>query len=210
MLGHRKENHGIRSDNSPTFDSYVVAISIDSNHSTQMFVEFCEFSKSPPFFDLKKKAEHYLQKHLKLLRATRNDILIRKIGDKFIELSIDYRRHMNLYDFKNPDKVIYDFIENVSRHINEAESEFRLICCIINQTATETHGRKLYMNDCFTTGITEGSMITRVKEFLFENTKKRVLINGENESNVYFYRFKFLKIYFMTSNLIKYINLLGN
>ena len=59
VVDHYRENHVIRSDNSPTFDSYVVAISRDSNHSTQMFNEFCEFSKSPPFFDLKKKAEHY-------------------------------------------------------------------------------------------------------------------------------------------------------
>ena len=111
VLDHYKENHGIRSDNSPTFDSYVDAISRDSNTSTQMFVEFCEFCKSPQFFHLKKKAEHYLQKDLELLPAPRNDILNRKIGDKFIKFSISYRRHMSLYDFKNPDKVIYNFRE---------------------------------------------------------------------------------------------------
>ena len=111
---------------------------------------------------------------------------------------------MNLYDFKNPDRVIYDFTENFSRHINEAEGEFRLICCIINQTAAEIH------DACFTTGITEGSMNTRVKETLFENTKKRVLINGENGSNVYFCRFEFLKIHFMTSNFSEHIKLLRN
>ena len=32
-------------------------------------------------------------------------------------------------------------------------------------------------------------MNDRVKEFLFLNTKKRVVINGESGSNVYFFRF---------------------
>ena len=107
-----------------------------------------------------------------------------------------------------PDKVIGDFIENVARHLFEAEGEFRLICCIVNQSVVELHGRRLYTNSCFTTGITEGSVNSRVKEYLFNNTKKRVLINGENGSNVYFYRFDFLKIQFLTSNLRQYINLL--
>ena len=60
------------------------------------------------------------------------------------------------------------------------------------------------------TGIVEGDMNSRVKEFLYQNTKKRVLINGENGSNVYFYRFYFLKIHFLTSDLRQYINLLQN
>ena len=125
-----------------------------------------------------------------------------------MEFNIDYKRHSNVYDFKNPDKVIGDFIENVARHLSEAEGEFRLICCIVNQSVVELHGRGLYTNSCFTTGIIEGSMNSRVKEYLFNNTKKRVLINGENGSNVYFYRFDFLKIQFLTSNLRQYINLL--
>ena len=125
-----------------------------------------------------------------------------------MEFNIDYKRHSNVYDFKNPDKVIGDFIENVARHLFEAEGEFRLICCIVNQSVVELHGRGLYTNSCFTTGIIEGSMNSRVKEYLFNNTKKRVLINGENDSNVYFYRFDFLKIQFLTSNLRQYINLL--
>ena len=125
-----------------------------------------------------------------------------------MEFNIDYKRHSNVYDFKNPDKVIGDFIENVARHLFEAEGEFRLICCIVNQSVVGLHGRRLYTNSCFTTGIIEGSMNSRVKEYRFNNTKKRVLINGENGSNVYFYRFDFLKIQFLTSNLRQYINLL--
>ena len=106
--------------------------------------------------------------------------------------------------------MIGDFIENVGRHIPEVEGEFKLISCIANQTPVEVNGIILYTNASFTTGVTEGVMNNRIKEFLFENTKKRVLINGENGSNIYFYRFQFLKIHFMTSNLSEYINLLRN
>ena len=51
-------------------------------------------------------------------------------------------------------------------------------------------------------------MNNRVKEFLFANTKKRVSINGENGSNVYFYRFDFLKIHFRTSRLRNHIDII--
>ena len=106
VVDHYKESHGIKTDNSPTFDSYVDAITRHSNRPRQIFVEFCEFSKRRPFFDLKTKAEHYLQEHLQILPVSRSDILIRKIGGKFIEFSIDYSRHSALYHFKNPGKVI--------------------------------------------------------------------------------------------------------
>ena len=200
----------IKTDNSPTFEKYVDAITRHSYRPRQMFVEFCKFCSNPPFFDLKEKVEHYLQEHLRLLTVSKNDILIRKIGDKFIEFSIDYSRHSNLYDFENPNKVIKDFIDTASRYILEVEGELRLICCMVNQSNVETNGRKIYTQACFTTGIIEGSMNNRVKEFLFNNTKNRVLINGENGSNVYFYRFQFLKIHFLSSNISNYINILQN
>ena len=69
--------------------------------------------------------------------------------------------------------------------------EFRLVCCIFNQSVVELHSRRLYTNSCFTTRVIESPINNRVKQFLFANTKKRVLINGENGSNVYFYRFDF-------------------
>ena len=136
---------------------------------------------------MKLKAEHYLRKHVKLLSVTRNNVLIRGVGNKFIEFSIDYTRHGRVYDFKEPDKVVNDFI--------------RLLCCMVNQSAVKLLGRRLYTNSCFTTGVIDSPMNSRVKEFLFPNTKKMVLINGENGSNVYFYRFDFLKIHFLTSHL---------
>lgn len=135
-------------------------------------------------------------------------MLIKKVGDKLMEFGIDYKHNSIVYDLKNPDKVIGDFIEYVSRHLPETEGEFRLICCIVNQSAVELHGRRLYTNACFAIIIIEGSMNSRVKEFLFDNTKKRVLMNGDNGSNKYFHRFDFLKIHFLTSNLRQYVNLL--
>ena len=66
------------------------------------------------------------------------------------------------------------------------------------------------MNSCFTAGIIEGTMNDRVKEFLYLDAhKKLVLINGENGSNVYFYRSEFMKIHFSTSNLANYIDILN-
>ena len=54
-----------------------------------------------------------------------------------------------------------------------------------------------------------GTMNDRVKEFLYLDTKKHVLINRENGRNVYFYRFDFMKIHFLTSNLANYIDILN-
>ena len=206
LIEHYNDAHGINKENSPTFESYI---NIISKGPKQAIFEYCEYCSNPPFFDAKLKAEHYLRKHVKLLSATRNNLLKRRVGNKFIEFSIDYTRHGRVYDFKDPDKVINDFIENVARLVPSGEiGEFRLVCCIVNQSAVELHGRRLYTNSCFTTGVIDGPMNNRVKEFLFANTKKRVLINGENGSNVYFYRFDFLKIHFLTSHLRNHIDII--
>ena len=53
----------------------------------------------------------------------------------------------------------------------------------------------------YTRGIIQGPFDTRVKEYLFANTKKIVLISGENDSNVFFHRFEFWKINFFISRL---------
>ena len=91
--------------------------------------------------------------------------------------------------------------------LDSENGEFRLACCIVNQSAVELHGRRLYTNSCFTTGVIDGPMDNRVTEFLFANTKKRVLINGENGSNVHFYRFDFLKLHFLISHLRNHIDI---
>ena len=114
-----------------------------------------------------------------------------------------------VYDFKDPDQVINDFIENVARLVPSGEiSQFRLVCFIVNQPVLELHGRRLYTNSCFTTGIIEGPLNNRVKKCLFSNTKRRVFINGENGSNVYFYRFDFLNIHILTSHLRNHIDII--
>ena len=89
-----------------------------------------------------------------------------------------------------------DFIDNVALVTPEADGEFRFICCIVNQSTIELHGRRLYTNSFFTSGIAEGLINNRVKERLFQNTIKKVIINGVNGSSVYFCCFDFLKIHF--------------
>ena len=89
--------------------------------------------------------------HVKLLSVTRNNLLIRRVGDTFIEFSTDYTRHGRGYGFKDADMVINDFIENVARPVLSGENdEIRFVCCIANQSAIELHGRRLYTNFCFT------------------------------------------------------------
>ena len=145
---------------------------------------------------------------MKLLAVNRDNLIIRKTGDKYIEFSIDYARFEKDYDFKNPEKVLNEFTENVSRVIPDANGEFRLVCCIVNQSAVELYSRRMYTSSYFTTGIIECFMNNRVKEFLFPNTKKKVPISGQDGSNAYFYRFDFLKIHFLTSHLRNYIDII--
>ena len=102
------------------FESYIDAISRDAPH---MYVGYCECCNSLPFFDLRVKAEHYLHKHLKLLPASANNMLIRKVGDRFMEFSIDYTHHDKICEFKDPDKINNDFIENVARLVPKANCE---------------------------------------------------------------------------------------
>ena len=206
VIEHYNDAHEINKENCPTFESYVDVISKDPN---QVIFEYCEYCSNPPFFDAKRNAEHYLRKHVKLLSVTRNNLLMRRVGTKFIEISIDYIRHGRVDVFKEPDKVINDFIQNVARLVPSGENgEFKLIYCIVNQSAVELHGRRLYTNSCFTTGVIDGPVNNKIKEFLFPNTKKRVLINGENGGNVHFYPFDFLKIHFLTSHLRNHIDII--
>ena len=206
IIRHYNDVHGFNKDKSPTFESYIDVISKDP---TKFFVEHYKYCTEPPLFDLNFKAEHCLCKHLKLLSVGRENLLIRKISNKDIEFSIDYTHHGKPYDFKDPEQILSNFIENVARVIPDASGEFRLVSCIVNQSAVELYRRIMYTNSCIMTGIIEDLMNNRVKEFLFLNTKKRVLINGENGSNIYFYRFDFLKIHFLTSNLRNYIGVLN-
>ena len=163
------------------------------------------------FFDGKQKSKHYLRKHLKL-NGNNNDFLIRRIGNKFIEFSIDNDRFKNSCDFFTPDKIIASFIEAVANKIPDEEGEFRTVFLIMNQSATQIEGKRIYSNTYWSSEWVLGKMKDqRVREFLYLNMKKRGLINGENGSNVYFHRFIFLKVHFITSDLVEYNKLVtGN
>ena len=74
-------------------------------------------------------------------------MLIQRVGNKFIEFSIDYTQHGRVFVFFDPGKVINNFIENVACLMTSGENgEFRLVCCIVNQSAIELHGRRLHTN----------------------------------------------------------------
>ena len=154
---------------------------------------------------LAKKARHYLSKHLRLIANPNTNLIIRRIDNKYLEFSINYD---TFYDFYDSEKVIRQFIEDVSLKIPNREGEFKLVSNLMNQYTTEIEGRKIYSNKFWTTGAIQGKMDDRVKEFLYVNTKKRVLVNGESGSSVYFRRFIFLKVIFITSRLAEYTHLI--
>ena len=206
IVNHYKQQHEITRENSPAFNSYVDSLQGDP---LEFFIEKCSYCHVF-LFDAWLKSRHILKKHLKILNTSQvNNMIVRRIGNWFIEFSVDYHRFSKVFEFSNPEKIIFDFIENVSRKIRDANGEFCLICCIVNQSPLEIEGRKIDTNSCFKTSIIQGAMSDRVKDFLYLNTKERVLVNGENGSSVYFYRFDFLKILFLTSHLANYINLLS-
>ena len=62
-----------------------------------------------------------------------------------------------------------------------------VVFTITNQSVVEIGCRRIFTNAVFTTEIIKGTMNDRVKEFLFLNTKKRVVINGESGCNVLFF-----------------------
>ena len=87
-------------------------------------------------------------------------------------------------------------------------NEFKLVSNLMNQSMADIEGRKIYSNKFWTTGAIQGKMDDRVKTFLYANTKKSVLVNGESGSGVYFHRFIFLKLIFVTSRLAEYSHLI--
>ena len=203
LTDHYANSHDTTKDNSPVFERYMDLL---TNPSSEFFMEECEHC-GKTFFDRKLKAKHFFRKHLKL--NGNNNILILRIGNRFIEFCIDYDRFKNVYDFFDLDKIIGSFIEAVARKIPDEEGEFRTVFSIINQSAAEIEGKRINSNTIWRRELVLGRMKDqRVKEFLYLNTKKRVLINGENGSNIYFHRFIFLKVHFITSALAQYNKLI--
>ena len=98
--------------------------------SSEFFMEECECC-GKTFFDGKLKAKDFLRKHLKL-NGNNNNILMRRMANRFIEFSIDYDRFKNVHDFFDPDKIIGNFIEAVARKIPDEEGEFGIVFSIMN------------------------------------------------------------------------------
>ena len=48
--------------------------------------------------------------------------------------------------FLDPDKIIGSFIEAVAKKIPNEESEFRTVFSIMNQSAAEIEGKRIYSN----------------------------------------------------------------
>ena len=94
--------------------------------------------------------------------------------------------------------------------LSAENGEFKLVCCIFNHSVLEFHSRRLYINSCFTTGVIDAPINNRVKEFFYFPIQKRVFINGQNGNNVYFYRFDFLKIHFLTFSLRNNIDIINS
>ena len=183
MVNHYKQEHKITRQNSSAFESYINFL---RSNPLEFFIEKCNYCDEFSF-DALSKSKHILKNHLKILDTSLVDNMIgRRIGDRFIEFTTDSKHFSKFYNFTKPEKIIFDFIENVSRKIPDANGEFRLICCIVNRSAVEIEGRKIYTNSCFIRGIIQGEMSNKVKDFLNLNTTQRVLVNGENGSNVYF------------------------
>ena len=167
---HHKDVHNI-TDSTPVFDGYLENLSSNSVVLLTSQHDFC----NKFFHGNRTNAKHLVKKHLKLFESNVNDLFIRRVSSRFIEFSIDYARFGSVYNSKDPDSIVRNFINRVSREQGDREGEFRLVFLITNQSTVEIEGRHIFTNAFFTTGINQGTMNNRVKEFLFLNTKKRVV-----------------------------------
>ena len=138
LVDHYANSHNTTKDNSPVFESYV---DLSAKPSPEFFMKEFEYC-GKRFFDGKLKAKHFLRNHLKL-NGNNNNVLIRRIGNRFIVFSIDYDRFKNVCDFFDLDKIIGSFIEAVARKIPDEEGEFRAVFLIMNQSAAEIEGKRI-------------------------------------------------------------------
>ena len=105
---HYKDVHNI-TDSNPIFDRYLENL---SSNSIALLTSQCDFCNK--FFHANNtKAKHLVKKHLKLFDSNVNDLMITRVGSRFIEFSIDYARFSSAYNFKDPDSIIRNFINRV-------------------------------------------------------------------------------------------------
>ena len=96
-------------------DQYLVNL---ARNSVVLLISPCDFGNKF-FHDNRTKAKLLVKQHLKLFGSTVNDLLIRRLGSRLIEFSIDYVRFSSVYDFKNPDRIIRNFINRISRELGD-------------------------------------------------------------------------------------------
>ena len=107
---HYKDVHNITGSN-PVFDRYLENL---SSNSVVLLTSQCDFCNKF-FHDNRTKAKHLVKKHLKLFRSNVNDLLIRRVGSRFLEFGIHYARFGSVYNFKDPDCIIRNFIHSLKR-----------------------------------------------------------------------------------------------
>ena len=105
---HYKDIHNI-ADGKPFFDRYLENL---SSNSIALLTSQCDFCNKF-FHDNKTKAKHVVKKHLKLFGSNVNDLMITRVGSRFIEISINYAHFRSAYNFKDPDSIIRNFINRV-------------------------------------------------------------------------------------------------
>ena len=168
VLEHYKNGHGVATKN-PVFWKYV-------ENACQDFVELssekCSFC-SKVLYDSKSRAWYLLKRHLKLSESGVKDLIIGRVGKKFIEFIFDYSRFSDRYEFTDPKIIISDFIKKVAWKLGNREGEIRFICCIVNQFVAQSERKWLHTNLSFSTGIIQGMMNERVKYFFYLKHQKK-------------------------------------
>ena len=94
---HHKDVHSITESN-PIFDQYLENLSSNSAVLLTSQRDYC----NKFFHNNRTKVKYLVKKDLKLFDSNVNDLLIRRVGSRFIEFSIDYAPFGSFYNFKDP------------------------------------------------------------------------------------------------------------
>ena len=138
IVNHYKQQHRITGENSPALESYVNSLQSDP---FEFFIKKYSYYDDEWWWCLIKKVD-IIKENLKILNTSQvNNVIVRRIGNWFIELSVDYHHFPRVYDFTKPENIIFDFIEIILHKIPDANGEFCLICCVVNQQQKLREGK---------------------------------------------------------------------